>query len=154
MYRSMGSSDSCGDTSPRSDRNGAPNRWSAVGELSSLISHLTCWDISSRFRSGQRTTCQQEILRLAHSSIAGNNEQCSCLPVKAFPGGGAEGSLLVRRGSDIVALAATGAPFSPLSAEAMARRCDRNAQGLLTRLVRTAMQVLSADRNQAAVRKV
>ena len=51
MYRSIGSSESRGDTSPKSDLNGAPNRRRAVGEFSSEISHLTCSETSSRFRS-------------------------------------------------------------------------------------------------------
>jgi hypothetical protein len=53
MYRRMGSSESSGDTSPNSDLKGAPNRRSAVVELSSLISHFTCSEMSSRFRSAK-----------------------------------------------------------------------------------------------------
>lgn len=51
MYRKIGSSESRGETSPNGDLKGAPNRRSAVGELSSLISHLVCWEMSSRFKS-------------------------------------------------------------------------------------------------------
>jgi len=50
-YRRIGSSESKGETSPKSDLKGAPNLCNAVGELSSVISNLTCWDMSSRFRS-------------------------------------------------------------------------------------------------------
>ena len=47
----MGRSESIGATSPKSDLNGAPKRWRAVGEDSSDISYLTCWEMSSRLRS-------------------------------------------------------------------------------------------------------
>jgi len=52
MYLRIGSSESRGETSPKSDLKGAPKRCNAVGEFSSVISYLTCWDMSSRFRSG------------------------------------------------------------------------------------------------------
>lgn len=51
MYLRIGRSESSGLTSPNSDLKGAPNLCSAVGELSSVISNLTCWDRSSRLRS-------------------------------------------------------------------------------------------------------
>lgn len=51
MYLRIGRSESKGDTSPRSDLNGAPNLCNAVGEFNSVISNLTCWEINSRFRS-------------------------------------------------------------------------------------------------------
>jgi hypothetical protein len=51
MYRNIGKSESKGETSPWSDLKGAPNRSSAVGEFNSVISNLTCWEISSRLRS-------------------------------------------------------------------------------------------------------
>ena len=42
IYLKIGRSESRGLTSPNSDLNGAPNLCSAVGELSSVISNLTC----------------------------------------------------------------------------------------------------------------
>lgn len=51
MYLRIGSSESKGDTSPRSDLNGAPNLCNAVGEFNSVISNFTCCEINSRFRS-------------------------------------------------------------------------------------------------------
>src|SRR5207244_1964290 len=45
MYRSSGNSESCGATSPTSDRNGAPKRCSAVGLASSAISQRVCSEI-------------------------------------------------------------------------------------------------------------
>jgi hypothetical protein len=51
MYLRIGRSESNGETSPKSDLNGAPNLCNAVGELSSVISNLTCWEMSSRFKS-------------------------------------------------------------------------------------------------------
>lgn len=51
MYLRIGSSESSGATSPRSDLNGAPKRCRAVGEANSEISHLTCWEMSSLLRS-------------------------------------------------------------------------------------------------------
>jgi len=51
MNRSIGKSESIGDTSPRSDLNGAPKRRRAVGELNSEISYLTSCDMRSRLRS-------------------------------------------------------------------------------------------------------
>ena len=50
----MGSSESAGATSPRSERKGAPNLCKAVGDASSEISKATCCDMSSRFRSSER----------------------------------------------------------------------------------------------------
>lgn len=84
MYRRMGSSESSGDTSPYSDLNGAPNRRRAVGELSSEISHLTCSDISSRFRSAKGRVLayggQGTDGKLAGCGTG--YKQCSCFPVK------------------------------------------------------------------------
>ena len=59
MYLRMGNSESSGETSPKSDLKGAPNRRSAVGELSSEISHLTCSEMSSRFKSRDRPVSQR-----------------------------------------------------------------------------------------------
>ncbi len=56
----MGSSESNGETSPNSDLKGAPNRRSAVGELSSDISHLTCSATSSRLRSKGRSVSRHK----------------------------------------------------------------------------------------------
>jgi hypothetical protein len=107
MYRSIGSSESTGDTSPNSDLNGAPNRCRAVGELSSDISHLTCSDTSSRLRSIMVVVrlaecCLDHVSRASRrrSEVMGTNAQCSCLPVSVCPAGGmGESRLAGCRGS-------------------------------------------------------
>jgi hypothetical protein len=78
MYRKIGRSESRGEISPKSDLNGAPNLCSAVGELSSMISYLTCWEMSSRFKSEDCQWLFLEVLILF-------NLQCSCLPVSTWP---------------------------------------------------------------------
>ena len=63
MYRRIGRSESKGLTSPRSDLKGAPNLCNAVGEFSSVISNLTCWEISSRLRSAARQFLLRRFLK-------------------------------------------------------------------------------------------
>ena len=58
MYLKIGRSESRGETSPKSDLKGAPNRCRAVGEFNSVISNLVCWAISSRFRSAGGVSLQ------------------------------------------------------------------------------------------------
>ncbi len=97
MYLRMGNSESSGDTSPKSDLKGAPNRRSAVGELSSEISHLTCSEMSSRFKSRGRPVSQRMLQDPGRIQPVGVvDEQCSCLPVRPCFGAGAEA---VRTGS-------------------------------------------------------
>lgn len=106
----MGNSDSWGETSPRSDRKGAPNRWRAVGELSSLISQLTCSAMSSRLRSKSFVSC---IPNYSQYTILQRNAQCSCFPVREWPGGGISDLLRFRMGRDAE-------PFGPEAASAWA----------------------------------
>jgi hypothetical protein len=88
MYRSSGNSESCGATSPTSDRNGAPKRCSAVGLASSVISHCVCRASSSRFKSTSpldQLSCQR-----IGGREQGGGAQCSCFPVRMAPSGGAD----------------------------------------------------------------
>ena len=85
IYRRIGSSESSGEISPRSDLKGAPKRRSAVGELSSEISHFTCSETSSRLRS----ICSQRIHVLVRSP-----RQTRC-----FPGTLAKKDVLLPKGS-------------------------------------------------------
>ena len=124
----MGSSESSGETSPCSDLKGAPKRRRAVGVLSSLISHLTCSETSSRLRSAASNRCQHcsraPIESRRHFE---GNLQCSCLPVSVWPGWGTLSCLSMRSGSSTVFVGGSTAPPSrafAVSPAAMTNRDD------------------------------
>ena len=88
MYRKIGRSLSNGDTSPKSLLKGAPKRWRAVGELSSVISNFTCWEMSSRFKSKNYIS-----MNPAGEIRVSADVQCSCFPVRAWPWSSPNGDL-------------------------------------------------------------
>lgn len=83
MYLNSGKSESTGATSPYSDLNGAPNLCKAVVEASSDISYTACCEMSSLFKSSS-----YQLISLSSCSSGNAHSQCSCFPVKIWPGGG------------------------------------------------------------------